>query len=204
MNIKGRLSPAAINYMKAFGSYSFAHFSGLYNEIRRQKLWQVLDLFVAARHRDTLCWGMMFLFENTKHLDAWSGQWSPLSGLGVIQCLAFLSGLHFSFHFFFSFSFQTHDHKKTFSTCSFDSLWNIVLGAEKEEHTHIKMIVGNQSNYTHTHIYILCKQYPIGWKSGQLIVYILNILECPLNAELTLHCSACICLLSLLLFWCSK
>ena len=70
MNIKGKIPPAAINYMKAFGSYSFAHFSGLYNEIRRQKLWQLLDLFVAARHRDVLGTGMMILFESTKHPDA--------------------------------------------------------------------------------------------------------------------------------------
>lgn len=54
MNIKGRLLPVAINYMKAFGSYSFARCSGLYTEIRRQKLWQLLDLSVAARHRDIL------------------------------------------------------------------------------------------------------------------------------------------------------
>lgn len=45
MNIKGRLPPVAINYMKAFGSYPFAHCSGLYTEI---------DLSVAARHRDIL------------------------------------------------------------------------------------------------------------------------------------------------------
>lgn len=137
VNIKGRLPPAAINYMKAFGSYSFAHFSGLYNEIRRQKLWQVLDLFVAARHRDTLCRGMMILFETPNIQMPEVASNHPCLVWVSWVCLLQWASLFFSLFFFFSpFSFQTHDHEKTFSTSLFGSLWNKVLGAEKEKHTY--------------------------------------------------------------------
>lgn len=131
MNIKGRLPPVAINYMKAFRSYPFAHCSGLYTEIRRQKLRQLLDLSVAARHRDILQRNDDSIWKHrTSRCLKWPIITSVLSGHHPVSFLMQRTLLFFSL-----FIFSASAPWKKPSLHSHLAKCEIVLRVEKEKHS---------------------------------------------------------------------